>query len=83
MNIPEEKFWSMTPRKFFALVEQHNRFEGGGKEEEKEPETSILIIWKQGYKHPKKFRNSEKIQLQWEELTNERTNCSCEFFFLQ
>ena len=42
MNIPEEKFWSMTPRKFFALVEQHNRFEGGGKEEEKEPEPLTL-----------------------------------------
>ena len=46
MNMTEEEFWSCTPRKFFALVKQLSRFEGGGEsaeeKEEKEPPKMTL-----------------------------------------
>ena len=34
LHIPEENFWKMTPRKFFALVEIHNVMHSNTKKEE-------------------------------------------------
>ncbi|AAK79848.1 hypothetical protein BJV85_002112 [Clostridium acetobutylicum] len=35
LNIPEEKFWKMTARKFFLLWEDYREFNGLKSEEEK------------------------------------------------